>query len=817
MSAMENLLRDVRFAVRMLLKRPLVSGLAALSLALGIGANTTIFSIVNALFLRGMPVSEPETLVAVFTTDRKNPGLAPLSHLNWKDLRDQNDVFSDVLAYDWVGMSVSTGGEASLAFGQLVSGNYFDALGVKAALGRAFGPDEDATPGAHPVAVVSHAFWTQRMGGRSDAVGQQLIVNAEPFTLVGVAPASFSGVTVGVQPDLWLPMAMNRQVRPGLNWYEERRGLFVNALARLKPGVTQAQAQAAVGALGDRLAKDFPTENEGRTLRLTSFAESTLFPGLREAALAGTTMLMVIVALVLLIACANVANLLLARATSRRREIAVRLALGAGRWDLVRQLLTESTLLALVGAGLGLLIARWARGAVMGFLPSLPFPATLSLGLEPDARVLLFTLAVALLTGILAGLTPALQMARPRLVDALRERSSSEMRGGRLLSARNLLVGAQVGLSFVALVGAGLFVRSLGAAQRSDPGFDTEHLGLVSFDIELQGYDEARGRLFLDSVVERVSALPGVASVTIAQAAPLGFSLFRSVFPEGQEGERGVMVQVNSVRRGYFETLGIPLRRGRAFGDTDLAGAPPVAVVNETMAARFWPGQEALGKRFKFFGDDQPVREIVGVARDAKYNTLGEDPQPYVYLPLEQAYTGAVTLIARASGDPAPILLPLQRELKALQRDMPLVGISTIGQVLYNSLWASRLGAWLLAIFGALALLLAAVGIYGVMSYVVSQRAQEIGIRMTLGADRRGVLLLVLRQGMLVVGIGLALGLLAAFALARLVSALLFVSAADPLVFAGMALTLVSVGVLANLLPALRATTVDPLVALRSE
>jgi predicted permease len=390
------------------------------------------------------------------------------------------------------------------------------------------------------------------------------------------------------------------------------------------------------------------------------------------------------------------------------------------------------------------------------------------------------------------------------------------MRGGTLLSARNLRVGAQVGLSFVALVGAGLFVRSLAAAQRSDPGFDTEHLGLVSFDIALQGYDEDRGRLFLESVIESVSALPGVAGATLAQAGPLGFSMARSVFPEGQEGERGILVQVNAVSRGYFETLGIPVRRGRALQDSDRKGAVLVAVVNETMAEKFWPGQEVLGKRFKFFGAEAAT-EIVGVARNAKYNSLGEDPQPYAYLPLDQEYTGAVTLIARSPGDPAAILLPVQRELAALQRDMPLVGISTVGQVLYNSLWASRLGASLLAVFGALALVLASVGIYGVMSYAVSQRAQEIGIRMTLGADRRRVLLLVLRQGMLVVASGLVLGLFAALALSRLVAALLFVSPADPLVFAGTALALVSVGALANFLPALRATRVDPLVALRAE
>jgi predicted permease len=812
---METLIRDARLAVRVLLKRPLVTGLAALSLALGIGANTAIFSIVNALFFEVLPVADPERLVAVYATDKKNPGLSAMSHLNWRDLRDQSEVFSHMTAYDWVPLSVSTGGEARLCFGQLVSGQYFETLGVKAALGRVLAPEDDVTEGAHPVAVLSHAYWTRQLGGAREVVGRTLTINATPFTVIGVTPPAFTGVTIGVQPDLWAPMAMNRQVRRDINWYGERRGLFLFALARLKPGVTFSGAQAAVATLGERLERDFPAENQGRSFKLVPFAESTLFPGLRDAAAAATAMLMVVVGLVLLIACANVANLLLARATARRKEIAVRLALGAGRFTLIRQLLTESTLLALFGAALGLLVARWARSAIIGFLPSLPFPVTLSLSLDLDARVLGFTLLVALATGLVSGLAPAWQMARPHLVEALKERGSAEVRGGRV-SGRNLIVGAQVALAFVALAGAGLFVRSLAAAQRADPGFDTQHLGLASFDLTLQGYDEERGRLFADQVLERIAAVPGVASATLAQSGPLSFGLSRSVFPEGQEGERGVLVPVNAVGRDYFETLGIPVVRGRAFETSDREGAPPVAVVNETMAEKFWPGQDPLGQRFRFFGEPA-LLEVVGVARNAKYGSLGEDPQPYVYLPLDQWFTGALTLIARAHESPAAILLSVQRELSALHRDMPLVGVATVGQLLYNSLWASRLGASLLGAFGALALVLASVGIYGVMSYAVTQRAQEIGIRMALGADRRTVLLLVLRQGMLVVGLGLGVGLLAAFALARLVAALLFVSPADPLVFAGMALVLAVVGGLANLFPALRATTVDPLVALRYE
>jgi predicted permease len=813
---METLLRDLRLALRLLRRQPLVSALAVLSLALGIGANTAVFSIVNALFFKSLPVADPETLVALYTVDERNPGLNPLSHLNWKDLRDQRDVFAQVTAYDWVPLSLSTGGEAELGFGQLVAGNYFPMLGVKAARGRLLAPEDDLTLGGHPVVVVSHAFWTRRLGGREDVVGRTLLVNAAPYTVIGVTPADFTGVTVGMQPELWAPMAMNRELHRDANWYEQRRGLFLFALARLAPGATPEGAQAAAATLGKRLAREYPADNEGRTFRVLPFAQSTLPMELREPARAAAGMLTVIVALVLLIACANVANLLLARAAGRRKEIALRLALGAGRGALVRQLLTESLLLALTGALGGLLVALWARGAILGFLPSLPLPITVKLALDLDARVLGATLVIAVATGLLAGLAPAWQLARPQLVEALKERGASELRLARRVSLRSLLVGGQVALAFVALAGAGLFVRSLMAAQRSDPGFDTERLGLVSFDLTLQGFDEARGRLFAEQVLERVGALPGVERVTLAQTGPLGVGFLRSVFPAGQEGGRGVLVQVNAVGPNYFETLGTPLVRGRAFGPTDRQGGPPVAVINETMAAQFWPGRDPLGQRFRFFGEDA-LLEVVGVARDAKYNTLGEDPQPYLYQPLDQAFGGALTLVARAQGDPQRILLPLQRELHALQRELPLVGLSSVGQVIANSLWASRLGASLLLAFGALALVLAAVGIYGVMSYAVSQRTPEIGVRMALGADRGRVLRLMLGQGMLVVGVGLLLGVAAALGLTRLVGSLLFVSPGDPLVFGVMGAALVAVGALANVLPARRAATLDPLRALRCE
>lgn len=811
---MDELLRDLRFALRTQLKRPLFTLLAVLSLGLGIGANTTIFSIVNALLLQPLPVHEPSRLVSIYVTDKKNPGFAGLSHLNWKDLRRDADAFSGVLGYDWTPMSVSTGGEGRLMFGQLVSGNYFDVLGVSALVGRTFRPDEDETP--TPVVVLSHGFWAKEFGGDRGVVGRTINVNASPFTVIGVTPEGFSGTDVGVRPELWIPMAMNRQIKPGENWYEQRRGLFVSAIGRLKPEANVSQAQSQVGAIAQRLEQEYPNDNQGRSFRLVPLAQATINPQARGGLVAATALLMTVVGLVLLIACANVSNLLLARALARRREIAIRLAIGASRARLVRQLLTESLILALAGAAFGVLIAFWARQALLGFLPSLPFPVTLDLHLDLDARVLGFTLLLALGTGILFGLVPALQASRPGLVDSLKDREAPSP-ADRRFGARNLLVVGQVALSLVALVGAGLFLRSLGAAQGMDPGFETEKLLTMSFDVGLQGYDQPRAEQFYRQVLERVGSLPGVASATVAQGGPLQGTLSRSVFLEGGDPNDRKLIQVNVVGPHYFETLGIPVLYGRTFVEADRAGAPKVVVVNETMAKTFWKGADAVGKRFRFFSD-QEMAEIVGVAKDVKYNALGEDPQPYIYEPHAQRYVPGMTLLVRTATTPGSLLNPVEREIRNLDRDLPIVGRATVAQVLRDGLWAPRFGASLLGLFGVLALILSAVGIYGVASYAVSQRQREIGIRMALGAEARDVVAMVLRQGMAVVGFGLVVGLVIALGMSRLVANMLFgISPTDWVAFGATSTMLLSVALVANLLPARRATTVDPTVALRND
>ena len=813
---METLLQDLRYAVRMILKSPVLSGLAILSLGLGIGANTTIFSVTNALLLQSVPVAEPDRLLAVYTTDKKNPGFGPLSHLNWKDYARDGEVFEGVLGYDWTPMSLNTGGEPQVLFGQLVSGNYFDVLGVRAVAGRTFGPHEDEVPGRDPVVVLSHAFWTKRFGADPRAMGQTLNLNGAAYTIVGVAPADYTGLDVGVRPEVWVPMAMNKQVKTGVNWYEERRGLFVFTVGRLKPGVTQAQAQARLAVIGQRLENEYPNDNKGRSVTLVPLARATVNPNARDGVVAVTALLMTIVGLVLLIACANVSNLLLGRALHRRREIAVRLAIGATRRRLIRQFLTESVALALPAAALGIAIAYWARGALLALLPPLPGIAV-ALHLDLDWRVLAFTMAAGVGAGILFGLVPALQASKPDVVDALKDNDRSGGSARRRFGIRDVLVVGQVALSLVALVGAGLFLRSLEATRKTDPGFEAKNLLSVAFDLGLQGYNEEKGEAFLRQVRERVSSLPGVAAVSHASAGPLAGSVSRSVFLEGGNENDRTLVQVNTVGPAYFDAMRIPIRQGRPITEDDKAGGPKVVVINETMARKFWPKGDALGKRFHFFGTNEPWAEIVGVARDAKYNFLGEDPIPYIYEADAQRYSGAQTLIVRTTGNPASLLVPVERELKARDRQVPLTALATVGQTIDDGLWAPRAGASLLGLFGLLALVLAAVGIYSVMSYSVSQRQREIGIRMALGARRQDVLRMMLGRGMRVVAVGLAVGLLISFSLARLAASLLVgVSPWDAASFAGAATVLAVVAVAANFFPTRRAAGIDPTVALRA-
>ena len=821
---MGTLWQDIRFGARMLFKSRAFTVVAVLSLALGIGANTTIFTLINTVLLQSLPVAEPSQLMSVFGTDENNRGnqfdFAPISYPNYVDYRDQNDVFTGLLVFGGVAMSLSGTGEPEQINGLMVSGNYFDLLGVKAARGRTFLPEEDTTPGTHPVIVLSHALWQRRFGGDPSIVGKTLTFNSQGFTCIGVAPPNFRGTFAIGASDFWVPMAMHDQVLTGTfrEWFNERRALLFNVIGRLKPGVSKEQAQAALQTIGRRLEQEYPKANEKRNVMLVPLAQSTINPNQRDLFVRAGGLMTTVVGLVLLIACANVANLMLARSTARRKEIAIRVAIGAGRMRIIRQLLTESVLLAVLGGALGLFLAYWATELLWAFRP--PFFNQNDLSLKLDGRVLAYTTLISLLTGIIFGLAPALQSSRTDLVTELKEKSGPPKQTRQRFNLRNLLVVSQVALSLVALIGAGLFLRSLSNAQRLNPGFETEKMMVLSFDLGAQGYNETRGREFDQQVQARVEGIPGVRSAAVASNAPLNPGLLRSVFIEGQEppaGGRGILTLVTTVGTKYFETMGIPVLRGRDFGATDQETSVKVVVVNEAFARRFWPNEDAVGKRFKFFGDDFQT-EVAGVVRNSDLVNLGEDPRPIAYLPLSQNYSPGITLHVRTDGDPRTVLSTVRREVQALDPNLPLIAVSPISEVLDQVLWAPRMGAALLVVFGLLALVLAAVGIYGVLAYSVSQRTHEIGLRMALGAQRGDVLKMIVRQGMTLTLIGVVVGLAVAFLVTRFMESLLYgVAATDPLTFMGVSLVLAAVALLATFIPARRATRVDPMIALRHE
>jgi predicted permease len=821
---METLSQDVRFALRTMARNPGFTAAAVLSLALGIGANTTIFTLLNGVLLAPLPVTRVSELVVVYTTDQANRmgalgSLLPMSHPNFKDFRQQNRYLLDVAAYSMpLPVSLIATGEPQQGFAELVTATYFTVLGVQPAAGRFFRPDEDTVPGGDPVVVLSHGSWQRRFGGDRSIVGRTVSLNGTAFTVIGVAPQGFNGVNSLFSPDLWVPSMMYAQVLPGQmrSWMNERRALLFFVAARLKPGATIGQAEANLKTIATALEREYPAPNTGRSVALRPLAQAAIFPGFRDALVLGGAVLMTIVALVLLIACSNVANLLMSRASARRQEIAVRIAMGASRARLARQLLTESLLLAALGGALGLVIARVARDGIWSLRP--PFLAQNLVETTFDHRVLLFTLVVSLATGLGFGLMPALQASRPDLVEALKEETRGGGRGRRRAVLGRALVVAQVALSVVALVAAGLFVRSLQRANAMDPGFDVDHVAIVTVNPGQAGYDGPRARQFYRSAHERARSVPGVQAAAWASSAPLAGGIMKTLIKEGEDGgsNRGrTMVTTIVSSPGYFEAIGIPLLRGRDFSAADRDGGLRVAVVNQTLADAVWPGEEPIAKRFRFFADAFSY-EVVGVVKTSKFMMLGEDPQPAAYVPLEQNAADTMVLILRTGEQPGAVLGPAQQEIRAIDARVPLTGPSTMRDILRQSLWPARLAAILLGVLGVLALVLASVGVYGVLAYAVAQRTREIGVRMALGANRFQVLTMVLRQAMSPVLVGLALGLAGALAISRVVARLLFgVSTTDPATFAGVAAMLLLVALVSSWLPAWRASRLDPLLALR--
>jgi putative ABC transport system permease protein len=810
---MQTIWQDLRYGARMLLKKPGFTLIAVITLALGIGANTAIFSFVNTALLRPLPVERPERLVSINNVALNSPAV---SYPNYRDFRDRNNSFSGIMVYRYRALGLSVNGVNERVWGYLASGNYFEVLGVKPALGRFFTAEDDKAPGAHPVAVISNDCWQKRFAGDPQVIGRNVIVNGRNFTIIGVAPQGFYGSELLYRPEIWFPIMMQAQIEGGRFSLEERDNPRFFAQGRLKPGATSRQAEAELNAIAAQLARDFPKDNEGMAIALSP--AGLIGSRMRGPVIGYAGVLMAVVGLVLLLACANLANLLLARATERRKEVAVRLAIGASRRRLVRQLLTESALLSTLGGALGLLLAYWLVDAMVAFKPPIDIP--LPIELHIDGRVLLFTLIVSALTGLIFGLLPALQSTKTDLAPALKDEAS--LGGYRSSWLRNGLVVLQVSLSLLLLICAGLALRGLQRAQSLDPGFTPQNALEISFDLSIQGYDGPRAREFNLRLLERVRALRGLQYAGLTSTMPLSLNTGASpIHVEGQPEQRGANVpsaMSSGASPGFLSALGSRLSHGRDFTEQDGESNRGVAVVNETFARRFWPGQTALGKRFSREGSAGPWIEVVGVIQDGKYFSLSEEATPFVYFNLNPAARRDLTMVVRTAGEPQSAMAAIRHEFQTLDATLPVYNVQTMVEHMAVPLFQARVAAALLGGFGLLALSLAAIGIFGVMSYAVTQRTREIGIRVALGAQAGGIFKLVVGQGVKLTAMGLCVGLACAFAGTRLMSDFLYgVSALDVVTFAGVPLLLALVALLACYIPARRALRVDPIVALRTE
>jgi putative ABC transport system permease protein len=808
------MMQDVRYGLRSMRRRPGFTLVAMLVAGLGIGANATIFSWVRALLLDPLPgVAEPGRLVALNGVEGDRRELS-FSWPNFVDVETQlPPSLSGVLASRPVPLSVRLGDRPERVWGALVGGEFFEVLGVEAARGRTFRAEEKTTPETHAVAVVGHSFWQERLGGREDAIGGPLTINGHTFTVVGVMPPSFRGAEAAFGLDVYVPMMMQEAIVAGKR-LEERGNGWLHVLGRLAPGATHEQAQAELDVVAARLAAEYPVD-EGRGMavfplwRAPSSASSVLAPVL--AVLAG------LVGVVLLIACVNIASLLLARAAAREREVAVRLAVGASRGRLVRQLLTESVLLAIAGGLAGIAMAAVTSRALVGLLPPTPFPVEIRTGVS--LPLLVFGALLSILTGVLFGLAPALQATRSDLMAGLKQSAGALGGGRRPARLRQTLVVGQLALSMLLLVSAGLFLRTLWNARALDPGYAEDRGILASLDLQPAGYDEEAGRAFHAELLRRIEALPGVRAASLATHVPLslggGSDTSGSIEGYQPREDEHLVLFYNKVSPGYFDTLGVPIVEGRGIDERDTADAPDVVVINETMARRYWQEGEALGGRVTL-GDR--TLEVVGIARDGRYLRLNEEARNYMYLPLSQYWGPETTLQVATEVDPRSVLTALHRSVASLDPELPLFDVRTLAEHRRLAVYLQDLTATLLGAFGLLALALAAVGVYGVVAQSVSRRTQEIGLRMALVASRAEILRLVLSQGARFVAVGLALGGAAALAVAPLFgSQLVGVGAADPASFAATAVVLAAAALAACALPARRGAAIEPVAALREE
>jgi predicted permease len=822
---MRALLQDLRYSIRLLLKSPGITVLVILTVALGIGVNTSVFSLLNG-FLRPLRVQDPARIVVLAAqTKGDETGIQyRFSYPALSDFRSQATVFSEVFAFNTLLGGLGTDGKTGQLLYSAVSGNYFPALGLQPAAGRLFRSGEGEAPQSDLSIVLGYSFWQKRFGSDPGVVGKQVRIDGEPARIVGVAPEGFHGLYAGAEMDCYLPLnSMSLRHADGGRFFTNRDARPLTVLGRLRPGVTLAQAQNSVDVVARRMGEQYPATDKGIAVRVVPEELARPLP-LRYLANAIPVLrifVLILAGLVLMLACMNVANILMVRATIRQREMAIRVALGSGRWRLVRQMFTESALLAALGG---------AAGVVLGMLGTTAFAASIDLATDfPtvldfsfDWRVFLYALAAAVFTGLLIGVWPAIRASRARTNEVLHDGGRSASGGKN--RGRGALVVAQIAGSLVLLIVAGLFARSLQRAQRMDLGFDSGRLFNLRMDPDELGYDRERARDFYRELLRRVRALPGVQSASMAFSVPIGYIFdHQPALPEGRlevPGEQPPSAGCNYVDPGYFETMGIPLIRGRAFVDSDDATARGVAIVNQTMATRFWPNSDPVGKRFRM-RPGEPLVEVVGVARDSKYLAVYEPALPYFYLPLAQTAITMRTLQVRSTVPPESIGVRVRREIQQLDPDMPLADMRSMNQALegaFGGFLMFRLGAIQGLAMGILGLALAVIGVYGVVSYGASQRIREIGIRMALGAAGGDIRNLVLGHGVRLVIAGVAVGLLIATAFSRLVGAFVMLSTtADPLTFTTTTLLLSAIALGACYLPARRAMRVDPIVALRHE
>jgi predicted permease len=815
--SVEALQQDLRYGMRILAKRPVFTAVAVLSLTLGIGVNTAVFSLINAVLLRPLPVKNPNQLVELFTSSSSGDPYSRSSYQDFLDWRNNNQVFSGLIAYSHLPVNLGIDSRAERINGVIVTANYFSVLGVEPYSGRFFLPEEDSQAGNAAVAVISYSLWKDRFGDDQSIVGKSVMLNGANYTVVGIAPKGFRGTTLDYTPQVWIPVMMQAQATASADRLSRRNSRWLMVMGRLKSDSGLEQAQAEMNVVANQLEQAYPRSNQKRFITVKLANEVAIRPTVKGDLVSFLRLMLAVAGFVLLITCVNLANLLLAHGSVRWKEIAIRRALGAGRIRIIRQLLTESLLLSLTGGVLGLVVARWSADIFSKFnLQSAQNIAISELDLTIDGRVFGFTLAVAILTGLAFGLVPALQNSKTSIVESLKD--ETPIKGFHKFGLSKLLVVSQLALALVLLSGTILFLKNLMNLQAVDPGFNSHNAFLMSFDVGLQGYNPAQGGIFYQELLTRVSSLTGVRSASLAKVVPVSPNRNRLGVAVPGLAIQPEEYDYNIVAPYYFQTMGMPLLQGRDFTQQDGPSSRKAVIINEVMAERLWPGENPIGKRLIIPASPNPEAEVVGLVKNGKYLSMAGDPEPYIYLSVLQEYDPSMTLVVSTMGDAKPVILAAKQQITDLDKSLPVYAVQTLDEHLGEILSREKMAASLMTAFGVLALLLVAVGAYGLFNYTVKQRTREIGIRMALGASPGQIFLLVMRQGFLLAVIGTGIGLAGAVALAKIIPLKLYeVSLIDLQSFIGASILIFAVALTAIFLPARKAMRLDPMVALRYE